>query len=703
MLQAAINLTPEEMGALGDAELQSSLDRVLPRIPDGLPSHVVHALVRRAAHSSIKAKRPSQVVDIVWSSGGARESGFNANAPRLHDVTGTSGRGVAFSHAAPSAAESFWRVEEEVWIIEYLAELMSAKEGRSGEIIALAQAIGRAPPPLAEASGATKYQEIVNTSLVVAAVVQSTACTTQQIKALLWVYEELERSAKDGKSSSFSLSAFFEDPWWASKMRGIWLLVADEGVAVPQMEQIVAALAAESSTVAQVDAAWSLAMRRMTVWKETLHEGLDEAVLRALAKDCGKQVTRLTRAAHGLPADLWMEAGQQLRSRCQWLHAFVNCSVLLAKLDPALNSMTASAEFASGMQQVKEYASLKMEEHDTALAEIQQAFADHSGRITSMEDIKSVESLLEKLADVNQISPVAAGAGFVLVSALPAAKEGAPAWRLPCSWRATMRAVDFIKHHKKIIELTGSAGDDGDIVFGQCLVSLRLWKQELGCTISSITAGPGSSLQGVLGKDTEHLSKSVELVKKWVMQRVQRQTASKRDTLIRAIERLEDIAGGRTGGSSWKEKLGAESCWSDVQHEADNHFVHQVGTTTTTLHEVMDEISLEINAARRDLENMYQDIYTRGLSEAQLPVGLDRRIKVAQKNAVITHAESWFYQTLTSHAAGRVFLIQKQMESMRQRAIESDSLQPAIWRKAQLLARKAQLLGRRDSQPVNML
>ena len=123
-LQAAINLTPEEIGALGDAELQSSLDRVLPRIPDGLPSHVVCALVRRAAQSAIKAKHSSLVVDIAWPGGKAHESGFNARAPRLRDFTGPSGRCDADSHAAPSAEESFWRLAEEVLISEYLAKLM---------------------------------------------------------------------------------------------------------------------------------------------------------------------------------------------------------------------------------------------------------------------------------------------------------------------------------------------------------------------------------------------------------------------------------------------------------------------------------------------------------------------------------------------------------------------------------------------------
>ena len=49
----------------GDWGLGGCRASVLPRIPDGLPSHV-GALVRRAAQSAMKAKHSSLVVDIAW-------------------------------------------------------------------------------------------------------------------------------------------------------------------------------------------------------------------------------------------------------------------------------------------------------------------------------------------------------------------------------------------------------------------------------------------------------------------------------------------------------------------------------------------------------------------------------------------------------------------------------------------------------------
>ena len=333
------------------------------------------------------------------------------------------------------------------------------------------------------------------------------------------------------------------------------------GLAAPQIEQIVAALAADPNNPDQIAEAWNLAMSRMTRWRQTLRDGAVDPALRALTNDCEKQVALLIADDHGLPADLWMHTAQHLRSRCQWLHDFVNCSVILDKLETTMNSMTACAGFATGMQHVREYASLGEADQLNALEEIQQAFAAHSGQITSTDDAAPVEALLEELADVNQISPVAAAAGFALASAMPAAKEGAPAWRLASSWRATMRAVGFIKHHQNITELTGSADDDGDILFGQCLASLRTWKQNLGSdasgrTSSSAALGPRSFLQDVLGKDTQHLSTAVEQVEKWVRQRVQKHTGSKRDALIAVIVKLEDIAGGKIGEAVGKRSWG---------------------------------------------------------------------------------------------------------------------------------------------------
>ena len=515
-----------------------------------------------------------------------------------------------------------------------------------------------------------------------------------------WVSETLDQSTKKGKGNHcFSLAVFFDDPWWAEKVRCIWTLATDEGVAAPQIEQIVASLVAEGANLTQVAEAWSLATSRLPRWKSAVRPGAVAPAVQALFQHCEKQVASLTGSEHGLPADLWMKAGQELRSRCQWLHDFVDCSALLSKLDPVMNSMTNVAAFAAGMQQVRDYASLdSQDERDSALADIPESFARHRGGITNPDDIAPVEALLADLADVHQVSPVAAAAGHSLATALPPPKENAPGWRLPGHWRATMHAVQFIRHHEKIRELSGSADDDPDTIFGECLASLQAWKHELvaasgasGCTASSTPLHPRSFLKDVLGKETEHLNVAVEEVEKWVNKRVQKQSQSKRLAVTKALEKLEDIAGGKSGGHSWKENLNDTSSYDDVQREAAYHFaVKEDETTTKPLHEVLDTIFLELEAAKKSLRIIHEDLAEArvsgsGLPEV-LPVSFTRRIELAEKRAQITHTESFLFEIIGSSGSGKGLAIQARMQSMTDMKMESTVLQPAIWRKAQLLS-----------------
>ena len=63
---------------------------------------------------------------------------------------------------------------------------------------------------------------------------------------------------------------------------------------------------------------------------------------------------------HGLPADIWMASELVLRGRCQWLHGFVDCSGTLERLDSVLNTQTAASVFATGVQRVRDHASLEI-------------------------------------------------------------------------------------------------------------------------------------------------------------------------------------------------------------------------------------------------------------------------------------------------------------------------------------------------------
>ena len=74
-----------------------------------------------------------------------------------------------------------------------------------------------------------------------------------------------------------------------------------------------------------------------------------------------------------------------------------------------------------------------------------------------------------------------------------------------------------------------------------------------------------------------------------------------------------------------------------------------------------------------------------GLPEV-LPVSFTKRIKLVEEKAQFTHTESFFFDIIGSSGSGKGLAIQARMQSMTGMKMESTVLQPAIWRKAQLLS-----------------
>jgi len=227
--------------------------------------------------------------------------------------------------------------------------------------------------------------------------------------------------------------------------------------------------------------------------------------------------------------------------------------------------------------------------------------------------------------------------------------------------------------------------------------SSRQRRQRLHGFVNSST--PEILLKGRLGKETEHLNVAVEEVEKWVNKRVQKQSQSKRLAVTKALEKLEDIAGGKSGGHSWKENLNDTSSYDDVQREAAYHFaVKEDETTTKPLHEVLDTIFLELEAARTDLDNIQKDMADIVAAQVSgsglppdavlpLPVSFTHRISQAWKKARITHTESFLFQFITStNFSGRSGMIQARIDSISDNQMEADLLQPALWWRATMLS-----------------
>ena len=295
---------------------------------------------------------------------------------------------------------------------------------------------------------------------------------------------------------------------------------------------------------------------------------------------------------------------------------------------------------------------------------------------TNQEDIAVLEAFLEDIADVERITrKLVADAGFALASSLPPIVESQPPWRCASNWKATVRAVDILNHAADM--QGGSADDDLDNLFSRCVASLRSWKQALQ---------PNQQyLDGVLGRNTSHFSEAVGVVEKWVRQRVQKQSSSKREALRLSLEKLENIAGGKLGGGSWKaqlEEARGKASWDVVEHEASYHLV--------SLHTKLDEHFKEPTAATQDLESAQKDVVEAQVSSDSpthpLAEELAKHVAAVLRAAEVTHTESRFADALLSTGPDRARKIKKRIESMAGDGTSCDELQPVSWRKVLLVS-----------------
>ena len=353
-LQAAINLLPEENASLSGEEHKASLELVLTAMSRGsgsrpsaaansterLPWHVVQVLLKRSARLEMERRNVPGFFIVAWPWRSDADHSFTPYDPRMSDVT--------YVSAADRALSAL-----DLIINDYLARLMMEKAGRVSEIVLLARAVREGPSPGASATPqeTATYREVWDTLLAVAALVQNTACTTEQIKALRVISSDLESPAPKRKSTS-ALAIFWTDPFWQQKREAIWESAADEGVAAPQLLQITQIVQTKPS-VEEVNEAWALAQRKHDRWQTTLREGALSDMVEALELWCKDEVNSLQTLSVGSHENLvaWVLRAKVVRSRMDWLH--IKCDVSFAEaseyLDNSLSRNSAEAQLAQGM------------------------------------------------------------------------------------------------------------------------------------------------------------------------------------------------------------------------------------------------------------------------------------------------------------------------------------------------------------------
>ena len=706
IIQAAINLMPDEIGTLSDSVLKATLDLLLPYLaPKGmvLPTYIAQALVRRAAKNAGSA---ALVVRIAWPWTGSPESSraadaaaaaaddreagsslFDAYGPRLRDVVSGS---QSESQTAKAADEA-----HEMLICEFLATCMMGKGSKSKAIVELMEAVLQAPAPPTgtEQEEVAIYQEMLGTISGIAAMVQPGPCTTQQIRAL----RKMAGSLEDDSGQAHSLDLFLRDPWWCSRREEVWTRAVDEGAAAPQMERISAVLGSESSPAEAVAQAWQTAELKMKKWQQSLRDGATAAVVRVLTSHAKQQVTRLLEEAEGggRPAKEWVPDATETRRRLDWLRLACGAQLgdFTTQLDIVFNDKASTATAETAVELVR--IALRDLEEGTSdntgvplelLTEITETLERAGGVATlGKDEVTDVERLLEILGNQAEMDcPTTAAVGQALCSSLP--KQGPDdsvdsrvVWLQAEAWETTSLAVSMLGFAER---LQTKSDSESDALFVEVAGALKAWKH-------MVPEGAGH-MDKVLGQSTDKVANAAEIVQEWALSRTLKRGEAHLQAVQVATQALADVCQGKAGGGTWKGALTSASTWEDIEREAQYHLVDSDGAG---LHAKLDDLFKKMTAAQGKYDETQAELATLRVNgggaraDADIKANvLTEQAKQVTSNAHVTHTESYFFEVLKAPAADRSRLVLRRMEQMAENEISSDDILPALWRKIMLLS-----------------
>jgi hypothetical protein len=308
------------------------------------------------------------------------------------------------------------------------------------------------------------------------------------------------------------------------------------------------------------------------------------------------------------------------------------------------------------------------------------AFSVGGEKKVSCADAELISEVLHRLSDTamiteNHITEL----GSAMAKVLPPNPE-APVWATMSAWEATAHAVAFLGFAHRIRSEAISPADER-LCLDSFKGALKEWR-------ASIHEG-GNYMDSILGTSTTHFAEAVEVVQSWVAAKIETASTSKKEALLRAIDSLEDIAGGKAGKMSWKENLSSESSWDDVCREANYNLVD---LNSVHLHSTLDARFKQMEEARAEYTKVMGDLaYSRitegvAISESAMPAQITSQITSAMRKADITHTESYFYEAALAAGPDRARKIQRRIESMTTREIASEEIQSALWRKVLIMS-----------------
>ena len=565
------------------------------------------------------------------------------------------------------------------WLVkDALADLMSkGQEGVTG-ILALHDLVKGMPRPTQKATTEEYaiFDEATGAVAAVAGLVQEGPADVNQVSALRMLMSENAHS-ESGKA----LSSLFETRYWQERVQSFWEFAVDEVMIGPQMSEVMAGL--ESGSSETVGEMWRVAMDSYTQWIAKQRPGKTAALSRALTHWCRKTAEDL---CCGEASDEWLTLVEQVRSRSKWVEE--NCPAkigdVLKKLDDIYNGNYGKVQVSAVIGLMSQWSQqnhggadspAEVADEGQEQLRIQEMLAKLdacNGLMFPVKDVPVVIQFLQKLAS-NIGSDQHASLGATVTQMLPVletssreAHTDSSAWEHAiCGWKLAAFAH-------------GGAVSPAD---ASNLVSLAAsWEK--------------GNREHVDFVQHTHLQAAVNTAITSGRDVLTRLVGERLKSMQDALSKLEQCAGGKEDKGSWKGNLKDDSTWDDVKREA-GYFLERK-PEEGPLHKHLDTVFQELNTARTQLEAAATGLKVlRRLSvdegadegsgdqpEERQVAQVSSKASEIEKQARITHTESFFYKLLVGNSKDRAAKIHSRITEMAQHGVSTSSLQPLLWRKA---------------------
>lgn len=631
------------------------------------------------------------------------EGGFDVLQPRLRDIAERPDKdAIAFKHFQEefmAKAMSAQDIDKLTTMAELVGE-NGAAASRAGDGAGVAAA-SRA----SDGAGGSPFQNLVDMVLGVAAVVQPSAATPEQLAAF--------RTIEDDRCSFMApLAPLWSQSWWRSKCAELWTRSAHEAIAQPQMAKVLRQLRAPGAS--DHDEAWASAQKLWASWAKRCRPGATVAIEAALLQNAAA-------AWQGQPClgaaspERKVEEAEKLRSRTHWLSEVASgavpdgCRRLLADVQGVIDEV-------GGAMRLKHACAL-LTEMDGALAAFASIPGDMCARLhTELRDTSGLrapersrgsarrvlchmatQTLTRELCEtalaiLEVAGPAAAVVGQGSGAASPHAGEGGEL--------ANGAAAPSPTAHDGESPGGATASDDA----GAAALRAGPWAKALLCfdmhELLADESGQGRQ---------ERQARVAEMLAEWasVEQHEDLQgfaacapsiqgapaTLAKQNAATcagavaeakrayeAALEAMEARAGGGDERKSWKANLSATSTWEEILHEAQYMLLKPPG------------MEAALGALKSTLTAAFAQ-YQRAASAAGQPLPCEDKERMSQAvgAAEATACEAFFIHTFATMPPGRrrTSLIRSRVAAMGAHAVNPDEILEPIFERVQSESRGA--------------